>query len=159
MSLRRSNRKRCNKPVLDYSDIDTPSHKVDHTPQSKTSSNPSRVEEDSVCKGCHLEDSPLKPVINKNKWIEYIKCKDWWHINCAGVLLQDSEKFEQHNIGYTCAVCVCESLKYVEESAFNSYISKSHVEKKIDKILSVTSVLTEEVSKGNSGKIETNHIN
>ena len=49
-------------------------------------------------------------------------------------------------------------MKYVEESAFNSYISKSHVEKKIDKILSVTSVLTEEVSKGNSCKIESNHI-
>ena len=159
MSLRRSNRKRCKKPVLDYSDIETPSHKEDHTPQSKSSSNnPSRVEEDSICKGCHLEDSPLKPVTNKNKWIECNKCKDWWHINCAGVSLQDLEKFKQYSIGYMCAVCVCEKLKYVEESAFNSYISKSHVEKKIDKILSVTSVLTEEVSKGNSGKIESNHI-
>ena len=48
-----------------------------------------------------------------------------------------SEKFEQYNIGYTCTVCVCESLKHVEESAFSSYISKSHVEKKIDKILSI----------------------
>ena len=160
MSLRRSNRKRCKKPVLDYSDFDTTSHKVDHTPQSKSSCNsePPRVEEDSVCKGCHLENSPLKHVANKHKWIECNKCKGWWHINCAGVLLQDSEKFEQYNIGYTCAVCVCESLKHVEESAFSSYISKSNVEKKIDKILSVTSVLTEEVSKGNSGKIETNHI-
>ena len=144
MSLRRSNRKRCKKPVLDYSDIDTPSHKVDHTPQSKNSSNPGphRVEKDSVCKGCHLENSPLKHVTNKHKWIECNKCKTWWHINCAGVLLHDSEKFEQYNIGYTCAVCVCESLKNVEESAFSSYISKSQVEKKIDKILSVTSVHT-----------------
>ena len=76
------------------------------------------------------------------------------------MLLHNTEKIEQYNIGYTFAVCVCESLKHVKESAFSSYmyISKSYVEKKIDKILFVTSVLTEEVSKVSSGKIKTYHI-
>ena len=34
------------------------------------------------------------------------------------------KKSEQYNIGYTCAVCVCGSLKHIEESAFSSYVSK-----------------------------------
>lgn len=118
MSLRRSSRLRSKKPVFDYADIDnhtTPKINQPHT--SKSHRGPPESDDNATCRGCNLDFSHLKPSCNANKWIECNKCGDWWHTNCAGVSLQESVKFKQYHIKYTCAICVYNSLKYVENSA------------------------------------------
>ena len=112
---------------------------------------------DIVCKGCSQDVSPSKHSSNRNNWIECNKCGNWWHINCAGISSQDSDNFEQFDIKYTCAVCVFNSLKCVEKSTFID-CGSPHVEKKIDKLITVTSILTEEVTKEKSGSANNSEI-
>lgn len=61
------------------------------------------------CKGCKSEEPPVKRYENIF-WIQCKTCDDWWHIECACLRKEDSDKFYRHNINFNCAYCVLDLL-------------------------------------------------
>lgn len=152
--LRRSSRARVKRSILDYTDIDNSSQQKEskyNTSSKRSSAQDSDAEEE--CKGCKLEISPLTPVDTRKQWIECSKCCSWWHINCAGISIEDSLKLDKYNLKYTCAFCVLSGLNSVSKNISSPVVdnfSSHKVEKKIDQLISVASILTEEISKSKS---------
>ena len=61
------------------------------------------------CKGCGRPEAPIKRY-KKNHWIGCECCGGWWHIECACLSKESADKFEEHKIDYTCALCVFDVL-------------------------------------------------
>ena len=93
-------------------------------------------EELTVCCKCRKEDSPVNQGKAKDTWIDCDICGKWWHGACARLSDETVKKLISVGIKYSCAFCV------LGESE-----SLSDIDSKLDKVLSLSTILAESHSR------------
>ena len=118
-SLRRSkrNKKKTDPIQLEPTPKKVPSQKETNSTCKQSSKNYSKTSdnaEEQACTACKQKFTPIAR-FRKPKWIQCNNCETWWHAECACLSVETIQKFEAHNIDYTCALCTLKGSPWILE--------------------------------------------